>query len=104
MSINQTGAVGKIISVGLLGLICTPLMVLAHPLDIFDFPPYVEPETVVIEETETEEVIDLEQTEKLEIIDEMAIEQSEITESEQLPDAEVSEMGIHAGIIIGVHL
>ncbi len=93
MNINHTGAVGNIISVGLLGFICTPLMVLAHPVDIFDFPPYVEPETVVIEETETEEVIDLEQTEKLEIIDEMAIEQSEITESEQLPDAEVSEDG-----------
>ncbi len=93
MSFNHTGAVGNIISVGLLGLICPPLIVLAHPVDLFDFPPYVEPETVVIEETENEEVIELEQTEKLKIIDEMAIEQSEITESEQLPDPEVSDIG-----------
>jgi|GEM_PF-3257038 hypothetical protein len=93
MSINHTGAVRKIISGGFIGIICFPLMVLAHPVDFFDFPPYEEPETVAVEEAESEEVIDLEQTEKLEIINEIVIEQSEITQREQLPDAEVSDVG-----------
>lgn len=93
MSINHTGAVGNIISGGFLGVICFPLIVLAHPVDFFDFPPYVEPETVAVEEAESEEVINLEQTEKLEIINEIVIEQPEITQREQLPDTEVSDLG-----------
>ena len=82
----------NLLSVGFLGLICIPLMVLAHPVDIYDFPPYEEPEAVVIEETKNEEFIDLEQPEIFKISQEVAIEQSEIAEREQLPDGEVSEV------------
>lgn len=70
---------------GFLGLIYTPFMVLAHPVDIYDLPPYEEPEAIVIKETKNEEFIDLEQPWDFEKSQEVAIEQSEIAECEQLP-------------------
>jgi len=92
VSINHTRVMRNLLSGGFLELICTPLMVLAHPVDIYDFPPYKELEAVVIEETENEEFIDLEQLWDFEKSQEVAIEQSEIAEREQLPDAELSEV------------
>ena len=78
---------------GYWGVIYFPLIVLAHPIDIYDFPIYYEEETTTIEDVENEEIIKQEQSEDLEKDEEIELERSEFTESEQPPESEVIEVG-----------
>ncbi len=77
---------------GYLLAIQIPLMGLAHPVDIYDFPIYYEEESAAIEVVENEAIIKQEQPEDLEKNKEIEPELLEITESEQPSESEVIEL------------